>query len=67
MCYPKKIIDSKFENNKCYFLVQWKRFKENTWEPEENISHRVDLIEECSILTKNQDILEIFYDTTVLS
>ena len=46
MRYPLKIIDSKFENNKCYFLVQWKRFKENTWEPEENISHRVDLIEE---------------------
>ena len=46
ICYPLKIIDSKFENNKCYFLVQWKKFKECTWEPEDNIKHREDLIEE---------------------
>ena len=42
--YPKEIIGSKFENNKSYFLVQWKTFSEPTWEPEDNISHRTDLI-----------------------
>jgi DNA invertase Pin-like site-specific DNA recombinase len=42
--YPKEIIDSKFENNKCYFLVQWHGYKKPTWEPEKHISHRTDLI-----------------------
>lgn len=42
--YPKEIIDSKFENNKCYYLVKWKGYKDVTWEPEEHIYHRTDLI-----------------------
>lgn len=44
LCYPKEIIGSKFENNKCYFLVQWHGYKNPTWEPEEHIAHRTDLI-----------------------
>ena len=46
LCYPIDIIGSKLENNKCYFLVQWHGYKNPTWEPEEHISHRTDLIEE---------------------
>ena len=42
--YPEEIIDSKFENNKCYFLVKWRGYKEPTWEPKEHVSHRTDLI-----------------------
>ncbi len=32
LCYPMKIIDSKFENNKTYFLVKWKKSKKDTWD-----------------------------------
>ena len=46
MQYPKEIIGTKFENNKCYYLVKWKKFDEPTWEPSNNISHRTDLIQE---------------------
>lgn len=46
IAYPEKIIGSKFEINKCYYLVKWKRCKNPTWEPAENISHREDLIAE---------------------
>ena len=42
--YPEEIIGSKFEKNKCYYLVKWKKFKDPTWEPEEHIIHRTDLI-----------------------
>lgn len=44
LCYPKEIIGTKFENNTCYYLVQWKGYKTPTWEPEHHISHRTDLI-----------------------
>ena len=44
--YPKKIIDSKFDKNKVFYLVEWKRSNVITWEPEEYIWHREDLIEE---------------------
>lgn len=43
--YPEEILESKFENNKTLFLVKWKGYSDTTWEPEENIAHRVDLIE----------------------
>ena len=46
LSYPKEIIDSKFENNKCYYLVQWKNCNTPTWEPDHHISHRTDLISE---------------------
>lgn len=48
---PDKIVDSKFENNKLFYYIKWKGYKELTWEPERNISHRTDLIEEF----KNMD------------
>ena len=44
--YPNEIIGSKFENNKCFYLVQWKGYKDPTWEPAHHISHRTDLISE---------------------
>ena len=45
MAYPDSILDSKFENNRLYYLVKWKRCKLPTWEPDHNISHRTDLVE----------------------
>jgi DNA invertase Pin-like site-specific DNA recombinase len=44
--YPEKIIDSKFEKNKSYFLVKWHGYKTPTWEPEKYLSHRKDLIDD---------------------
>lgn len=44
--YPEKIIDSKFVDNKIYYHVKWKGYKETTWEPEHHIEHRTDLISE---------------------
>ncbi len=51
MAYPLRILDSKFENNKVFYLVQWKRIKLPTWEPKKNIEHRKDLITEFSKLS----------------
>jgi DNA invertase Pin-like site-specific DNA recombinase len=45
MAYPDSILDSKFENNRLFYLVKWKRCNIPTWEPEHHISHRTDLIE----------------------
>jgi len=42
--YPEKIIDSKFVDNKIYYHVKWKGHKQTTWEPEDHIEHRADLI-----------------------
>ena len=42
--YPEEIIESKFENNMCYYLVKWRGYKDLTWEPNHHISHRTDLI-----------------------
>jgi len=44
--YPEEILDSKFENNRCYYLIKWKGYKEVTWEPSYNISHLTDIINE---------------------
>ena len=43
LAYPKRILDSKFQNNKSYYLILWKT-GDATWEPEENIEHRKDLL-----------------------
>jgi DNA invertase Pin-like site-specific DNA recombinase len=43
--YPDSIIDSKFEHNRLYYLVKWKRYKVPTWEPASNIAHRTDLVQ----------------------
>ena len=42
--YPEEIIGSKFENNNTHYLVQWKGYKDPTWEPSKNVAHRTDLI-----------------------
>ena len=55
--YPLKILSSKFENNKVFYLVQWKGFRLPTWEPKKNIEHRQDLLDEyrqVSMLEKHQ-------------
>lgn len=54
--YPKEIIDSKFENNICYYLIQWKGYKERTWEPANNMSHLPDLINEYRDMTAIQNL-----------
>lgn len=44
--YPEEIIDSKFENGKIFYHVKWKGYTDTTWEPEEHVEHRTDLIEQ---------------------
>ena len=46
VAYPLRILDSKFENNKVFYLVQWRNFALPTWEPKKNIANRQDLIDE---------------------
>ena len=46
VAYPLRILDSKFENNKVFYLVQWRNFVLPTWEPKKNIANRQDLIDE---------------------
>jgi DNA invertase Pin-like site-specific DNA recombinase len=46
VAYPLRILDSKFENNKVFYLVQWRNFRLPTWEPKNNIVNRQDLIDE---------------------
>lgn len=46
LAYPKEIIDSKFENNTCFYLVQWKGCETPAWEPAHHIDHRTDLIDQ---------------------
>jgi DNA invertase Pin-like site-specific DNA recombinase len=48
--YPKSIDDSKFENNKLFYLISWKGYVDQTWEPEENIYHLDYLIQEYNNL-----------------
>jgi DNA invertase Pin-like site-specific DNA recombinase len=45
--YPERILDSKFENNKIYYLIKWYGYieKDNTWEPLDNIIHCKELIQ----------------------
>jgi len=49
--YPEKIIDSDYKDNQLYYHVKWKGYKETTWEPENHISHRTDLIQEYRDMT----------------
>jgi len=49
--YPEKIIGSEYTKNTLYYHIKWKGYKETTWEPEKNIIHRVDLIEEYRDMT----------------
>lgn len=44
--YPLKVLDSKFDNNKVFYLVKWRNFRLPTWEPKNNIANRQDLIDE---------------------
>ena len=46
VAYPLQILDSKFENNKVFYLVKWRNFALPTWEPKKNIVNRQDLIDE---------------------
>ena len=46
VAYPLRILDSKFENNKVFYLVQWRNLRLPTWEPKKNIANRQDLIDE---------------------
>lgn len=43
--YPSEIMDSKFENNKLFYLVKWKNYTNPTWEPSKNIEHLKELLE----------------------
>ena len=44
----KKVLDSRLYHGKLQYLVKWKGYpnEENTWEPEVNLEHSPDLIEE---------------------
>ena len=44
----EEILDSKLHRRKLKYLVKWKGYgsEENTWEPEENLTHAKRLIEE---------------------
>lgn len=44
IAYPIKISNSKFENNKLYYFVEWRGYRNGSWEPVEHIEHRQDLI-----------------------
>jgi DNA invertase Pin-like site-specific DNA recombinase len=44
--YPEIITDSKFVDNNIFYLIKWKGYKEQTWEPVCNIIHRDDLIDD---------------------
>lgn len=56
--YPDRILNSKFENNKVMYLVKWKGYdvKDSTWESENNIGHRTDLINEYNDLVNISNI-----------
>jgi site-specific DNA recombinase len=45
MAYPTEILDSKFEQNQVWYLIQWKGYTQPTWEPERHIKHRTDLLD----------------------
>ncbi len=64
LSYPEKILDSKFENGKVYYLVEWtkKSGGDVTWEPENHIDHRTDLIADYQ---KNKEMCDLFFQSNL--
>ena len=48
----EKIIGKKIEDNEIHYLIKWEGYPkdQSTWEPLENLTHALDLVNEYEIL-----------------